>query len=270
MSTTTAGVYPSFFDPTTLLGALFFALVVIVLAWLVGSGLNLLIHRSLDRAEAAGTDSTSIRFLGQLGRVFVYILGFTLYAYIVPPLHDLGTAWLASVGLFSVVIGLATQSTLSNLIAGISVILYRPFRIGDKIEVATPAGPEIGAVESIDLGYTTLRAHDGRRVVVPNSIVASQTNINFSRNSARMLIELSVAVQSGSDIDQARKLFLTAAKTVPKIAKINGCFITTMTKEATTLMLSVMCFDPSDVVGIRSDVLEEFKKQLDGVGIALG
>lgn len=270
MSTSTVLVTPSIFNPTTLLGAVFYAVIVIVLAWLFGSFLNLVIHRYLDRAEAAGADSTSVRFLGQLGRVVVYILAFTLYAYLVPPLHDLGTAWLASVGLFSVVIGLATQSTLSNLIAGISLILYRPFRIGDRIQVSTPAGAQIGVVESIDLGYTTLRAPDGRRVVLPNSIVASQPNINFSRNAARMLIELSLTVQIDSDIDRAREIFLAAAKTVTKIPKVNGCFITNISKEGTTLMLSVMCLDPSDVTGIKSDLLEEIKKQLDTAGIALG
>lgn len=268
-STTTATVYPIIFNPLTLPGVLFYAVVVIILAWIVGSAFNAIIHRSLDRAQAAGTDSTSLRFLGQLGRVFVYVLAFTLYAYLIPPLHDLGTAWLASVGVISVVVGLATQSTLSNLIAGISVILYRPFRIGEKIQVSTPAGPEIGAVESIDLGYTTLRAPDGRRVVLPNSIVASQTNINFSRNAARMLIELSLTVQA-ANIGDTRTLFLEAAKTIPKIVKVNGCFVTNVTKDGITLMLSVMCFDPSDVVGIKSDLFEEIKKRLDGAGIALG
>ena len=267
MSTSTV---PALLDPGTVLGALFYALVVIALAWLVGSIFNVIIHRSLDRAEAAGSDSTSIRFLGQLTRVVVYILAFALYAYVVPSLHTLGTAWLASVGLFSVVIGLATQSTLSNLIAGISVILYRPFRIGERIQVTTPAGPEIGLVESIDLGYTTLRAPDGRRVVLPNSLVASQTNINFSRNSARVLLEVSITVPEGKDIDAVRKILLESAKKVQKITKVNGCFLTNISKDGAALMLSVMCLDPGDLASIKSDLLEDIKKQLDAAHIALG
>lgn len=267
MSTSTV---PLLFDPTTIVGALFYAAVVIVLAWIFGSALNLFIHRYLDRAEAAGTDSTSVRFLAQLGRILVYVLAFALYAYIVPPLHDLGTAWLASVGLFSVVIGLATQSTLSNLVAGISVILYRPFRIGDRIEVSTPTGPENGVVESIDLGYTSLRAPDGRRVVLPNNLVATQTNINFSRNAARVLIEHSIVVANEADSAEARKLVLDAAKAIPKIAKVNGCFITNVNKEGTTLMISVVCFDPSDIAAIRSDLLGEVKKQFASAQIQFG
>lgn len=267
MSTSTT---PMLLDPNGLVGALFYAIVVIVLAWIVGTALNFVIHRSLDRAEAAGTDSTSVRFLGQLGRVVVYIVSFALYSYLIPALHTLGTAWLASVGLFSVVIGLATQSTLSNLIAGISVILYRPFRIGDRIQVTTPAGPEIGVVIGIDLGYTSLCTPDGRRIVLPNSLIASQTNINFTRNSARVLLEVPVTIAEGSDISKAKEIMLKVAQNVKNVTKVNGCFVTSVTKAGATIMLSVMCLDPGDIASIRSDLLEEIKKQLDAANITLG
>ena len=232
------------FDVTTLSGALFYAAVIVVLAWIVATGLGVIFHDYLDKAEAAGTDSTSVRFLGQLIKILVYVIAFAFYAYLIPSLHSLGTAWIASVGLFSVIIGLATQSTLSTLIAGISVILYRPFRIGDRIQVTTPAGPEIGVVESIDLGYTSLRAPDGRRVVLPNSIIASQTNINFSRNLPHILWEESITVCDADDIDRVRTILLDTAKTLDKIEKINGCFVTQIGAAGTTLMLSTMCRDP--------------------------
>jgi small conductance mechanosensitive channel len=258
------------FDSSTLYGALFYACIVIAVAWLIGSILNVTTHRYLDRAESSGVDSTSIRFLAQLARVFVYIIAFAFYAYLIPSLHALGTAWLASVGLFSVIIGLATQSTLSNLIAGISVILYRPFRIGERIEVSTPAGPEIGIVENIDLGYTSLRTADGRRVVMPNNLIASQTNINFSRNAARMLAEVTILLADGKNIDEARKIFLKAAKEVKKITTVNGCFVTGLSKDGATLMISIMCLDPGDIASIKSDLLEKIHSKLDTSGIALG
>jgi small conductance mechanosensitive channel len=267
VSTTTV---PALLDATTVLGALFYAVLVVALAWLVGSILNVFIHRYLDRAEASGADSTSVRFLGQLARVIVYVIAFALYAYLIPALHTLGTAWLASVGLFSVVIGLATQSTLSNLIAGISVILYRPFRVGDRIQVMTPNGPEIGVVVGIDLGYTSLYTSDGRRIVLPNSLVASQTNINFTRNSARMLLEVPITIASGENIGRAKELLLEAAKDVRKVTKVNGCFVTNVSKNGSTLMLSLMCLDPGDVASIKSDLLEEAAKRLTVAHIGLG
>ena len=62
----------------------------------------------------------------------------------------------------AVVIGLAAQSTLGNLVAGVSITIYRPFRLGDTLQVTAPTGTETGCVEAISLGYTTLRTGDGR------------------------------------------------------------------------------------------------------------
>jgi small conductance mechanosensitive channel len=258
-----AYIITNIFNPATWPGAIFYAIVIIFIAWIAGRALHLAIHRYLDRAEASGADPTSVRFLGQLGKGAVYIVAFLCYARLIPPLQALGTTWLASVGVVSVVIGLATQSTLSNLVAGIALILYRPFRIGDRIQVTTPAGAEIGVVESIDLGYTSLRAPDGRRVVLPNSIISSQTNINFSRTMSHVLLEIPITVPDGNDIDGVRTIMIDSAKAIPKITKVNGVFVTSISGQGTVLTLSSMCMDPGDIAGIKSDLLESVKKKLD-------
>jgi small-conductance mechanosensitive channel len=125
-------------------------------------------------------DRTAVKFLAQLARFAVYIFAFISYAHLVPVLAGVGTAWLASAGILSVIIGLAAQNTLGNLVAGISLLLYRPFNVGDHLQITAPTGLETGLVESINLGYTLLKTDDNRRVVVPNSIMASQTHINLT------------------------------------------------------------------------------------------
>ena len=127
-------------------------------AWLAGRAVRLAVHRYLDKTERAGADPTGIRFLGKLANLGVYICAFLVYSHIVPALKDLGSASLASMGVLSVVLGLAAQSTLGNLISGISLVLYRPFKLGDQLQVPVPTGTETGVVESINLGYTVLRA----------------------------------------------------------------------------------------------------------------
>ncbi len=92
----------------------------------------------------------------------------------------MGTALLAGASVASVVIGLAAQSTLGNLVAGIAITIYRPFRLGDTLQVATPTGNDIGTVELISLGYTTLRAPAGHLIVLPNASAASQVIINLN------------------------------------------------------------------------------------------
>lgn len=260
----------SLFDPGTVQGALFFGGLMLLFAWSIGSVLRTMVNRHLDRAVLSGADTTSARFLIELAQILVYVIAFAFYTHLVPSLRSLSTAWLASVGLISVVIGLAAQSTLSNLIAGISVIIYRPFRIGDRVQVNTPAGPEIGMVESIDLGYTSLRTPDGRRVVIPNSIIASQTNINFSRNKPRILLELTLTIKEPRHLERAREILIGAAGEVEKVGKINGCFLTNLAEAGATLMLSLMCVNPSDLASIRSEILTRAKEGFEREGIALG
>ena len=100
-----------------------------------------------------------------------------------PALHGLGTAWLTSAGVAAVVVGMAAQNTLGNLIAGVSLVLYRPFHLGDQLQVSAPSGLETGIVENISLGYTILRTGDERRLVIPNNLMASQTIVNLSMSS---------------------------------------------------------------------------------------
>jgi small conductance mechanosensitive channel len=256
-------------NPATRLGEICYGLVIAGAAWLVGRAVHLAIHRYLDRAEADGADPTGIRFLGQLAKLVVYVLAFLCYCHLVPALQHLGTAWLASVGVVSVVVGLAAQSTLSNLVSGISLVLYRPFRIGDHVQVSAPTGTEIGVVESIDLGYTTLRTSDGRRLVIPNATIASQTSINLTQRQSKAPCGVVLTVAAGGDIDRARKILLDVAKAVPKIAQVEGCFVTGVSSQGTVLTLSATCADLSDVAQIKSDLLEMTKKQFDAAEVKI-
>jgi small conductance mechanosensitive channel len=253
--------------PATLPGALFFGVIAMGVAWLLGRAVHLMVHRYLDQAQAQGADPTGIRFLGQLGKLVMYIIVFLCYTHLVPALQRLGTAWLASVGVVSVVVGLAAQSTLSNLVAGISLVLYRPFRIGDRVQVSSPIGPEIGVVESIDLGYTTFRTADGRRLVIPNATLASQASINLTQSHSNTPCGVAFTVTDAGDISRARKILLDVAKAVPKIAKVEGCFVTSVGSQGTVLTLSATCADAGDATQIKSDLLENIKKQFDAAGV---
>jgi small-conductance mechanosensitive channel len=256
--------------PSTLPGALFYGLIVLVGAWATGRFVHMIIHRYLDHAQADGSDATGIRFLGQFGKLLVYTAALLVYTHLIPALQKLGTAWLASVGVVSVVVGMAAQSTLSNLVAGISLVLYRPFRIGDRVQVSAPTGPEIGTVESIDLGYTTLETADGRRLVIPNSTIAGQASINLTRSHAQAApLSVAFTIASGSDIDQARKILLDVAKAVPKIATVAGCFVTGISSGGTVLTLSATPAAGADATQQKSDIMENAKSRFDAADIKL-
>ena len=152
-------------------------------------------------------------------------------------------ALLAGAGVASVVIGLAAQSTLGNLVAGVSMTIYRPFRLGDTLQVATPTGTEIGSVEHISLGYTTLRVQDGRFVVLPNSLAASQVTLNLSPGIVRGSLAITIRLNRDSDIDAASKLARAAAAEVVGEAAVTSCYLTRI--DATEAQLELR-FQPPD------------------------
>jgi small-conductance mechanosensitive channel len=181
----------------------------------------------------------------------------------------LGNAGLASVGVLSIVAGLAAQNTLGNLIAGISLLLYRPFNVGDRLQVMAPTGLETGEIESLSLGYTIIKTDDNRRVVVPNSIMASQTTINMTRDDSRAICSVSVVISLDSDLDQARAILLEIAGTNPKTQKIAGCPVTRLDGSGVELTLSVWCADSLVAGALKSDLLEAVQRRFSAGGIKM-
>ena len=157
------------FNPTTLTGAAFLGAIVFVLA----SAAALLIRRIARRFERHLSDVTVFQFVCVFAQMLVYLIGFVLYAHLIPQLRSLGTALLAGASVISVVIGLAAQDTLGNLIAGFSLVMSGTIRVGDSIRLYCPVGVISARVKVISLGFTVLLDEDQNEVVVPNSVIMS-------------------------------------------------------------------------------------------------
>jgi len=259
----------AFADPATPLGAFIYALTFAFLAWIVGRALRLAVHRILAYDNRALVDRTTVRFLAQLAQIAVYLFAFISYAHLVPALSHLGTAWLASVSVISVVVGLAAQSTLGNLISGISLLLYRPFNVGDRLQVATPTGTETAEVDSLNLGYTILKTDDNRRIVVPNSIMASQTTVNLTGNDPRSLCSIPFSIACNANIDQARAILLELARNHPGAKKVTGCPVTQVSPAGVVLTLGVWCSNVDAAYTLKCDVLEQAHQRFVHQGILL-
>src|ERR1700724_2561477 len=192
----------SFLKPDTLLGALVYLVVFLFVAMLLSRTLRTVVHAAMTRK--GHIDRTTISFMQQFGTALIWVIVLILYAHLIPVLRSMGTALLAGASIASVVIGLAAQSTLGNLVAGISIALYRPFRLGDTLQVTAPTGTDIGVVDMISLGYTPLRAPDGHMIVLPNAIAASQVTINLNTTYAPWPITITIRLSRDADIEAAR------------------------------------------------------------------
>jgi small-conductance mechanosensitive channel len=163
-------------DPKTLPGGLFYAVIFLTAALVFGRIARVFARRSAKHFS----DVTAVNFVSQFLQVLVFIFALILYAHLIPALRAVGTALLAGVSVVSIVVGLAAQNTLSNLIAGFSLLLYRPFHLGDKVQLNTPKGMETGTVYSLSLGYTVLRNAENQEIIVPNSVMVSQVIIRVA------------------------------------------------------------------------------------------
>jgi small-conductance mechanosensitive channel len=171
-------------NPGTLPGAIFYAVLLALLALIASMVLRRFMHRAIGRAKRSYIDRTAATFLSQFLQVSFFVIASIIYFHIVPALRAIGTAILATAGVASIVLGLAAQNTLGNIISGISLLLYRPVRVGDKVKVYASAGDETGVVESITLGYTTLTMPDNEQIIVPNSVLASTVIVNYGRQES--------------------------------------------------------------------------------------
>jgi small-conductance mechanosensitive channel len=162
-------------SPSTPIGAALWA----VLFFLGATLLAALIRRVARRIEQHLSDRTGLRFVSAFAQLLAFLVAFILYAHLVPALRALGTTLLAGVSVVSVVVGLAAQDTLGNLVAGFSLVLYRPVRVGDSIQLSSPKGVVTATVQVISLGYTVLADGDGNAIIVPNSVMANSVVIRL-------------------------------------------------------------------------------------------
>jgi small-conductance mechanosensitive channel len=258
----------SFLRPDTLFGALVYLVISLAAALLLSRGLRTIVHATLTRQ--GHIDRTTISFMQQFGSALIWVIMVILYAHLIPVLRAMGTALLAGASIASVVIGLAAQSTLGNLVAGVSITIYRPFRLGDTIQIAAPTGTEIGVVETISLGYTTLRTADGRFVVIPNALAASQVSINLGSTFAPWPMTISIRVSRDADLDAACKQVMSLATETVGEKAVRGCFLTKVEAAAAVLELRVHARDAASRDTVRATLLSKLAQSFTEPGVASG
>jgi small conductance mechanosensitive channel len=144
-----------------------------VAGWLAG-----VVRRALGRVHRANPDPTLQTFGSSLVRYAVVAVG------LVAVLQQLGvqaTSIIAVLGAASLAIGLALQGALSNVAAGVMILLFRPYKVGDVIETATRQG----TVKSLDLLFTEIATPDNVKVMIPNSKVFGDVILNYSTHRHR-------------------------------------------------------------------------------------
>jgi small-conductance mechanosensitive channel len=160
-----------------------------LVAALVGYGLSLAVGRySVDAADnrVARRAQTQLLVVRRLLVVIIVIVGLASVLLTFPGVQALGTSVLASAGVVSIVAGLAAQSTLGNVFAGVQLAFSDAIRVDDVVVVNT----EWGRIEEITLTYVVVHVWDDRRLVVPSTFFTSNPFENWTRTSSQLLGEV--------------------------------------------------------------------------------
>jgi len=215
----------------------------------------------------AETELTLRTLISKLLVAVIYIAGFLLVISRIPTLNSLAVTLLAGAGVAGIAIGFAAQDSLSNLISGIFLAVFQPFRVGDFIDFEG----EYGQIEDLTLKHTTIRTWDGRRIFVPNSIMGNQPIINWSITDPVITWRIDVGIGYGADIDRAREIMLEVAKRHPLVLKNHeiSVRVTELGDFAVNMRLAVDVPNRDVAYTTACDLREAIKKRFDEAGIEI-
>ncbi len=235
------------------------ALIFIIGSWVAGRIGKIIVGIG---ASKESLDDTLFKFLGSVARYV--ILAFVFIAV----LGQFGietTSIVALLGATGLAVGLALQGAMSNVAAGVMLMLFRPYKIGEFIDAAG----NFGNVEEITLFTTVLRTFDHQQIIVPNSKIWGDQIINHSHHPIRG-VELVFGVSYDSDIDKTRKV----------IAKVFADHPLILSDPAPDIVVSTLNDSSVDFItrpfvkgehwfDVRYSVPEAVKKALDEAGIEI-
>ena len=206
-------------------------------------------------------DATVADFLSALARYA--IIAFTLIA----ALGRVGVqtaSVIAVLGAAGLAVGLALQGSLSNLAAGVLLVMFRPFRAGEYADL----GGVAGTVLNVQIFSTTMRTVDGKIVVIPNGKIIAGNIINFSREPVRRN-EFIIGVAYDSDIDQVKQLVQQILESDDRILKDRERTVRLNELGASSVNFVIRAWSKSsDLQEVYWDVLERIKRDFDANGIS--
>lgn len=187
----------------------------------VGLG-TILVARAVNNVmesyfKKAGTrlhmDTTTFRMFRHITVAAIYFVGLVVIIFSIPGLRSLSVAMFTGAGLAGIIIGFAAQNTLSNIIAGISLALFQPFRVGDRLTIMN----EYGKVTDLNLRHTVVLTWDNRRLIVPNSVISNEAIINWTIEDPAVIWPIEVGISYDADIGLAKKIMIEEARKHPKV-----------------------------------------------------
>lgn len=183
--------------------------IAIIVSFILRKILNVFVAQYAQRLNA---DPTNFSFIKNSIGFIIYAIA-TIFIFLkIPYLKSLGTALFAGAGIVAVIVGFASQKAFANIISGIFILIFKPYRISDIIEFKDGS---MGVVEDIPLRHTLINNYENRRIVIPNSVISEETIINSNIQDEKIRKHIVFSISYDSSIDKAMDIIRSEAENHP-------------------------------------------------------
>lgn len=261
-----------YFKLTGYLGAV--AVVTIVLSTLC----NLWFKHKIEEKIALDYDPTSFKFLRSVVVFVIIFIGILFGLMAFPSLRGVAQTALGGAGVLALIAGVASQEALSNLVGGVFIIAFKPFRIGDVVKVSDTM---VGTVTDITLRHTIIRNFENKMIVIPNAVMNKEKLINYDLGELKCCEYIEMNISYDSDLDLAKRILgeecakhplIYDNRTKIEIKDGKPVIRTALTKindSSLTIRAWAWARSFNDAFTLKCDVLEGVKKRFDQEGVEL-
>ena len=248
-------------------------------AFLVARIMRWLINQAYKReSRLIKVDPTTYKFAKNAIAFIIWLIAIAVIAMMIPQLKALAVALFAGAGILFAIAGFAAQSAFANIIAGIFIVIFKPFRVGDLIKVGNQ---DRGIVEDITLRHTVIVNFENKRIVIPNSVISEETVINDNITEKKTCKYVEVGISYDSDLEKAIQImqdvsakhpdFLDNRSPQELIDHINPVEVRVLEFDdfSVNLRAFVWTADPLNAFKMGSDILKGIKAEFDKHGIEI-
>jgi len=235
------------------------AIAIFIIGRWVALGVAKIIKKVMIRSNA---DQTLVSFVRNL--TYIGLLAFVIIA----ALNQLGiqtASFIAILGAAGLAIGLALQGSLANFAAGVLMLIFKPFRVGDFIE----GGGATGIVEKIEIFTTQLKTPDNKTIIIPNAKMTGDKITNFTTKGTRR-VDLVFGIGYGDDIDKARTIIKGVVDADERVLREpeSEILVSELADSSVNFTLRAWA-SAGDYWAVYFDTIEKVKKQFDAQGVSI-
>jgi small-conductance mechanosensitive channel len=223
-------------------------------------------------------DPTTYKFLRYVAVFSICFIGILFALLAFPSLKGVAQTALGGAGVLAIIAGVSSQEALSNLVGGVFIISFKPFKIGDIVKISDNM---VGTVTDITLRHTVIRNYENKMIVIPNAIINKEKLINYDLGELKCCERIEIGISYDSDIDLAKIIMKEECENHPLILdnrtnleKMDGLPIvktalTQLNDSSMTIRAWAWASNYSEAFALRCDVLESIKKRFDKEGIEI-